>query len=51
LLLQDEPFGAGRCLTMFAALAAVLSMIRHKSNIKRILQGNEIKIGRRKDPA
>ena len=48
LLLQDEPFGAGRVLTAFAALAAVLSMVRHKSNIKRLLQGSETKIGRPK---
>ena len=49
LLLQDEPFGAGRFLTAFAALVAVLSIIRHRSNIKRLLQGSEVKVGKQKD--
>ena len=45
-LLQDEPLGAGKVLTAFVGLAAVLTLVRHRSNIRRLFQGTENKIGR-----
>ena len=48
-LLQDEPVGNGKYLTLFAGLAAVLSILRHRANIGRLLRGTENKIGRSKN--
>lgn len=44
-LLQPDPYGAGRYLTAFSALAAVLAIVRHRSNIGRLLRGEENKVG------
>jgi glycerol-3-phosphate acyltransferase PlsY len=49
LLLRPGPFGAGKFLTALAAVAAVLSVVRHRSNIARLVQGTENRIGRRRD--
>ncbi len=49
LLLGCEPFGAGKFLTALAAVAAVLSIVRHRANIGRLLQGTENRIGRKND--
>ena len=49
--LQADPFGGGKYLTSFAALAAVLSIVRHRSNIRRLSQGTESKVGRKKGGA
>ena len=46
LALQEDPLGReGIALTAFAALAAVLSIVRHRANIARLLKGTEHKIG------
>lgn len=45
--LQREPFGDGLILTMLSALAAGLSIVRHRSNIRRLVQGTEDKVGRK----
>ena len=47
LLLGRDPFGAGRFLTALAAVAAVLSVVRHRSNLARLIQGTENRIGRK----
>lgn len=49
LLLGRDPFGAGKFLTALAAVAAVLSIVRHRANIGRLVQGTENRIGRKKD--
>jgi glycerol-3-phosphate acyltransferase PlsY len=49
LLLQHDPFGAGKFLTALAAVAAVLSIVRHRANIRRLVQGTENRIGRKED--
>ena len=47
LVLQDYPLGReGIALTLFAGLAAVLSLVRHRGNIARLLKGTEHKIGK-----
>ncbi|MGA2266127.1 MAG: glycerol-3-phosphate 1-O-acyltransferase PlsY [Phycisphaerae bacterium] len=38
-------------LLIFAAAVAVLIIVRHRSNIRRLLNGTENKIGRKADPA
>jgi len=44
--LQEHPLGRGGiALTVFAALAALLSIARHRANIARLLKGTEHKIG------
>jgi acyl phosphate:glycerol-3-phosphate acyltransferase len=48
LTLQPNPFAAGKYLSAIAALAAVLAIIRHRSNIHRLMRGNELKIGEKK---
>ncbi len=40
-----DPFGHGLYLTLFSIFISVLLIIRHKSNIKRLLNGTENKIG------
>lgn len=46
LVLQEYPLGKeGIALTLFAGLAAVLSVVRHRGNIARLLKGAEPKIG------
>ena len=45
--LQREPFGDGLILTVLSALAAGLSIVRHRSNIRRLVQGTEDKVGRK----
>jgi glycerol-3-phosphate acyltransferase PlsY len=47
ILFGKEPFGQGLYLTLFSIFISVLLIIRHKSNIKRILNGTESKIGKR----
>ena len=47
-LLRQSPFGEGKFLTAFTALAALLSIIRHRGNIARLLKGAEHKIGARR---
>ena len=47
ILLRDDPFGAGRWLTAFAALAAVMNIARHHANIRRLIAGAEGKIGKK----
>jgi glycerol-3-phosphate acyltransferase PlsY len=47
-LLRESPFGESKFLTAFTALTAVLSIIRHRSNIGRLLKGAEPKIGARR---
>jgi len=49
LLMQPEPFRGGKYLTAFAALAAVLAILRHRSNIRRLMRGTENKVGRKRD--
>jgi glycerol-3-phosphate acyltransferase PlsY len=47
LLLRRDPFGTGKFLTALAAVAAVLSIIRHRANIGRLVRGTENRIGRK----
>ena len=49
LLLGRDPFGEGKFLTALAAVAAVLSIVRHRANIGRLVQGTENRIGRKRD--
>lgn len=48
IFLQRDPYTSGRWLTAFAALSAILSIIRHHTNIRRLLAGTEGKIGEKK---
>ena len=43
--LYNEPFGQGLYLTLFSFIIAVLVILRHKENIRRLLAGTERKIG------
>ncbi|OHC00282.1 MAG: acyl-phosphate glycerol 3-phosphate acyltransferase [Planctomycetes bacterium RIFCSPHIGHO2_12_42_15] len=47
ILFGNEPFGHGLYLTLFSIFISVLLIVRHKSNIKRILNGTENKIGKK----
>jgi acyl phosphate:glycerol-3-phosphate acyltransferase len=49
LFLRNDPFGEGKFLTVLAAVAAVLSIVRHRSNIGRLIHGTENRIGRTQD--
>lgn len=53
--LVASPFYAywldGRELALLAAVLALLSVIRHRANIGRLLRGEEPRIGRSKNPA
>jgi len=40
----EEPFGADAPLALFSAAVAALVILRHTSNIKRLLAGNENKL-------
>jgi glycerol-3-phosphate acyltransferase PlsY len=53
LILQEKPLGSdgGLYVTLFAGLGAFLSIIRHRANIGRILNGTENRIGgKKKEP-
>jgi len=41
--------GNGPVFTMFAAILGILAIARHSANIKRLLNGTESKIGKRKN--
>lgn len=45
ILLGKDPFGQELPLTLFSIFISTLLIIRHKSNIKRLLNGTESKIG------
>lgn len=45
IILDKDPFGQGLYLTLFSLFIAILLVVRHKSNIKRLLNGTESKIG------
>lgn len=45
---QRDPFGAGRFFFGFCVIVAMLVIIRHRSNIQRLLDGTENRIGQRK---
>ena len=47
IVLGKDPFGSGLYLTLFSIFISVLIIIRHKPNIKRILNGTESKIGKK----
>lgn len=47
ILFGKEPFRHGLPLTLFSIFISVLLIIRHKANIKRIVNGTENKIGRK----
>ena len=49
LLLSRDPFGGGKFLTALAAVAAVLSIVRHRANIARLVRGTENRVGRKTD--
>lgn len=43
IILGHDPFGSGKYLTAFASLVSLIVIIRHRSNIKRLLTGCEPK--------
>lgn len=43
IILGSDPFGSGKYLTAFTLLISLIVIIRHKSNIKRLLAGSEPK--------
>lgn len=45
--LREDPLGGSRYLTALAGLGAVMSVMRHRGNIQRLLRGAENKIGGR----
>lgn len=45
IILGKDPFGQGLYLTIFSIFISALLIVRHKSNIKRLLNGTESKIG------
>ena len=45
LTLPDDPFDASRYLTAVCLAVTALVLVRHKSNIKRLLAGTESRIG------
>ena len=45
IILGKDPFGQGLSLTIFSIFISALLIVRHKSNIKRLLNGTESKIG------
>lgn len=45
MLFSHDPFGHELYLTLFSIFICVLLIIRHKSNIKRLFNGTENKIG------
>ncbi|MFN3531554.1 MAG: glycerol-3-phosphate 1-O-acyltransferase PlsY [Candidatus Brocadia sp.] len=45
ILLAKDPLGQGLPLTLLSIFISALLIIRHKSNIKRLLNGTETKIG------
>lgn len=47
LVLEKDPFGQGLPLTLFSVFISILLITRHKSNIKRLLNGTESKIGKK----
>ena len=47
ILFGKEPFRHGLPLTLFSIFISMLLIVRHKSNIKRILNGTESKIGKK----
>ncbi|TVM00099.1 MAG: acyl-phosphate glycerol 3-phosphate acyltransferase [Candidatus Brocadia sp. WS118] len=47
LVLGKDPFGQGLYLTIFSIFISALLIIRHKSNIRRLLNGTENKIGKK----
>ena len=47
ILFGKDPFHHGLPLTLFSIFISVLLIVRHTSNIKRILNGTESKIGKK----
>jgi len=47
IILKNDPFGRELSLTLFSIFISALLIVRHKSNIKRILNGTESKIGKK----
>ncbi|MCF6157710.1 MAG: glycerol-3-phosphate 1-O-acyltransferase PlsY [wastewater metagenome] len=45
ITLSKDPFGNGLYLTLFSMFISVLLVVRHKTNIKRIINGTENKVG------
>jgi acyl phosphate:glycerol-3-phosphate acyltransferase len=48
LTLQHAPFADGKYLTAISLLACILAIVRHRSNIRRLVAGTEHKIGQNK---
>jgi len=45
-LFDEDPLGSDLALTILAAVVALLIIVRHRSNIRRLLAGTENKVGR-----
>ncbi len=45
VLLAEDPWGEGLAVTLFAGVMAALVIVRHRSNIQRLLAGSEHKLG------
>ncbi len=50
IIMGKDPFGQGLALTLFSIFISILLIVRHKSNIRRILAGTESKIGKKDKP-
>ena len=49
-LIPDQPFGRAQVsLTVFTGLAGLISVLRHRANIGRLLKGTENRIGGKKE--
>ena len=51
VMCQRDPFGAGRIFFGFCVIIAMLVIFRHKSNIERLMNGTENKIGSKRKKA
>lgn len=47
LVLGKDPLGQGLYLTIFSLFISILIILRHKSNIRRLFNGTENKIGKK----
>jgi glycerol-3-phosphate acyltransferase PlsY len=49
VIVVDSPFGDNICLTAMSVAVAILIIVRHTSNIQRIIAGTEKKVFSKED--